>query len=162
MHHHHDNGAICFHVIDCIENHGGSDGHDAANEGQYPVQNNHSCQHDPNCVAETSYYTNPDGKIKIKAPSFDNDDNPVQIQFCPVFYLVSDFLIILHIIPIQNRNRENICYFIRLPKLADSMACVLPLSFFPELPASFKNTGADRQRDTIPLNITFYLHPILF
>jgi hypothetical protein len=92
-HHHHDNGAICFHVIDCIENHGGSDGHDAANEGQYPVQNNHSCQHDPNCVAETSYYTNPDGKIKIKAPSFDNDDNPVQIQFCPVFYLVSDFLI---------------------------------------------------------------------
>lgn len=98
-HHHHDKGAICFHVIHYAENHDGNDGHDATNgdnhseEDDHPSQSSHSCQHDPNCVAETTYYTNPDGKIKIKAPSFDNGDNPVINSFFPLLYLVKDFLI---------------------------------------------------------------------
>jgi hypothetical protein len=89
-HHHHDNGAICFHVIHYAENH---DDYDATNDGQHSTQSGHSCQHDPNCVAETTFYTNPDGKIKIKTPSFDNGDNPVHNQFFPLLYLVPDFLI---------------------------------------------------------------------
>lgn len=91
-HHHHDNGAVCFHVIHYIENHEGNNDHDTTNDGQHSTQNAHSSQHDPNCVAETTYYTNPDGKIKIKVPSVENGDNPLYNQFFPLLYLVSDFL----------------------------------------------------------------------
>ena len=92
-HHHHDNGVICFHVIHYAENHGGNDGHDATNDAHHSAQSGHSCHDDPNCIAETTYYTNPDGEIKIKAPSFENGDNPVYNPFFPLLYLVSDFLI---------------------------------------------------------------------
>ncbi|SFS72835.1 hypothetical protein SAMN05216365_1157 [Porphyromonadaceae bacterium NLAE-zl-C104] len=85
-HHHHDNGAICFHMT----HH--QDHQDASEDGEHSAQSGHSCHHDPTCIAETTYYTNP-GKIKIKAPSFDNGDNPGHIQLFPLLYLVSDFLI---------------------------------------------------------------------
>ncbi|RNC64891.1 DUF6769 family protein [Proteiniphilum sp. X52] len=83
-HHHHDNGAICFHM---------THHQDASEDGQPPAQSGHSCHHDPTCIAETTYYTNPDGKIKIKAPSLDNGDNPGHIELLPLLYLVTDFLV---------------------------------------------------------------------
>ncbi|WP_076928454.1 DUF6769 family protein [Proteiniphilum saccharofermentans] len=82
-HHHHDNGAICFHVTH----------HQDHQDDEHSAQSGHSCHHDPTCIAETTYYTNPDGKIKIKVTSFDNGDNPGHIQLFPLLYLVSDFLI---------------------------------------------------------------------
>ncbi|MEA4916611.1 hypothetical protein [Proteiniphilum sp.] len=96
-HHHHDNGAICFHVTHHQnhdqDHHNNHDDHNASDGDDHTAQNGHGCHDDPTCIAETTYYTNPEGKIKIKTPSFDNGDNPAHIQFFPLLYLVPDFLI---------------------------------------------------------------------
>ncbi len=92
-HHHHDNGAICFHVTGHHETNREASDNDQDEHCASDNQNTHGCDHDRTCIAETTYYANPDGKIKTKAPIFDNDDNPAYIQFFPLFFLVSDFLI---------------------------------------------------------------------
>ncbi|WP_298648903.1 DUF6769 family protein [uncultured Proteiniphilum sp.] len=84
-HHHHGNGAMCFFMAHCENNNSTDDKHTS--------QNTHTCHHETTCIAEANYYINPESKVKIKAPSCDNCDNPGHIHLFPLFYLVSDFLI---------------------------------------------------------------------
>ncbi|SFL27713.1 hypothetical protein SAMN05216357_11717 [Porphyromonadaceae bacterium KH3CP3RA] len=84
-HHHHDNGAICFHVT-----HGENDN---STDNEHTGKNSHSCHHDVTCIAKTNYYFSPENKVKIKTPSCDNCDDPGHTHLFPLLYLVSDFLI---------------------------------------------------------------------
>lgn len=66
---------------------------DNAADDKHTDQNTHTKRHDTTCIAEANYYINPGNKVKIKAPSCDNCDNPGHIHLFPLLYLVSDFLI---------------------------------------------------------------------